>query len=136
MQRFFKFISSLIIVVFTLSSILQYHHHDINGGLDLLCFDEETCITSNHKDCHIEHSDSHEDHSEDCCTLKLSTQKRPARQASVDEIYISASTDIENIIFDILRLPVVEQVFLITHKIGSTSSCLAKTDKLRAPPIS
>lgn len=136
MQRFFKYISSLIIVVFTLSSILQYHHHDINGDLDLLCFDEETCITSNHKDCHIEHSDTHEEHSEDCCTLKLSTQKRPARQASVDEIYISAFTDIENIILDILQSTVVEQVYLIAHKIGTTSSCLAKITKLRAPPIS
>lgn len=139
MQRFFKYISSVIIVVFILSSILQFHHHDIDGGVDLLMSNDETCISFNHKCCHIEHSDTHEGHSEseDCCTLKLSTQKRPARQESVDEEYVAAAKFINTLINLnlILYYLSTDHKYPVLAKIGSIVSCSFEIIKLRAPPF-
>lgn len=139
MQRFFKYISSVIVVVFILSSILQFHHHDIDGGVDLLMFNDETCISFNHKCCHIEYSDTHEGHSEseDCCTLKLSTQKRPARQVSVDEEYVVTAKFINTLINLnlILYYLSTDHKYPVLAKIGSIVSCSFEIIKLRAPPF-
>lgn len=139
MQRLYSYISTFLIVVFTVSSILQFHHHDIDGVIGLIHFDKETCVINSHRCCHIERSDTHNNNNDndECCALKLSVQKRPSRQANICEIcalyiiliigFLVPNNYIHSIFVEHYAYPIKKQTVLLP-------TCKYQTQKFRAPP--
>lgn len=137
MKQVYSYISMLVIAVFLCSTVLQYHHHDVDGGLDLLSFNTETCVADQHV-THIERTDAHHDghsDSEECCTLKLSIQK-PSRQINVDDVNVVDINIVADILMSINKLysETARAVFPRFKSLGDLSACKALIHQLRAPP--
>ena len=138
MKLWIKYISACLIVVFVFSSVLQFHHHDVNGEIDLYNFDNTTCV-ANHRCCHVESPETHDkQHDNDSdCSLKLSTQKI-TRPTSLLDIYQYSTLTF----FGILN-PVLNEFFakgrtplIIAKSIGLLSCVKSSLLRLRAPPAS
>lgn len=87
MKQWFSIVSLCMVAVFMFSSVLQFHHHDADGNVVVYDVNAPFSIES-HSFCKHHHCADHDsNHDDDCCTLKLSTQKslashhRPKRPA-------------------------------------------------------
>ena len=136
MKMWFRYISVGLIMVFVLSSVLQFHHHDVNGEIDLYNFDVATCI-ANHRCCHVESPETHdEQHDDDAdCSLKLSTQKL-TRQTNLSDIYRYSVLIFIAILNPLLNETLARQCspLLIEKSIGVPAESKCPLLRLRAPP--
>ena len=135
MKQWFSIVSLCMVAVFTFSSVLQFHHHDADGNVVVYDVNAPFSIES-HSFCKHHHCADHDsNHDDDCCTLKLSTQKasRPTTVQS-DQLCFS-------LLFIGILNHTIGELFadastphFIQRIIGSLSSIKHHIVGLRAPP--
>lgn len=141
MKLWFSILSLCMVAVFVFSSILQFHHHDADGNVSVYALGSSSDISCHNGSkqlhfCHQNHccgNDSHSD--EDCCILKLSTQKTP-RPTNIGNVELC---------FSMLFLGIMHHTIINifaqkhpTHHVarimGSLSGLKYTSRRLRAPP--
>ena len=135
MKQWFSIVSLCMVAVFMFSSVLQFHHHDADGNVVVYDVNAPFSIES-HSFCKHHHcTNHHSNHDDDCCTLKLSTQKT-SRPTTVKG---------DRLCFTLLFIGILSHTMgelfaeastphFIQHIIGSLSSLKHHIKGLRAPP--
>ena len=138
MKQWFSIISICMVAVFLFSSVLQFHHHDINGSVVVYETDAYAPDASHNGICLNHHCTHHstEHHSDDgCCTLKLSTQQA-LRSINLQNVELCFSLLFLGIMSNTISELFAEKhpAHFISKTIGSLSSLKYYSQGLRAPP--
>ena len=138
MKQWFSIVSICMVAVFLFSSVLQFHHHDIDGSV--VVYEADTDASDdNHNDICLHHNCNHhstEHHSDDgCCTLKLSTQQA-SRPTNLQNVELCFSLLFLGIMSNTISELFAEKhpAHFFTKTIGSLSSLKYYSQGLRAPP--
>lgn len=144
MKRFIPQISVCVIIIFALTSILQYHHHDCDGNIYIHLTSLDDFVIGSSKHAVFEHCDhnhicyGHENHSdndeEHICSMHLGDYKISDYNVLCQENDpIIISWDINEIKFRNLILPV--STIYVKSLDKYISDFIISCSSLRAPPF-
>lgn len=145
MKRLLPHISIFVLMIFTITSVMQYHHHDCDGNIyiHLTTFDDLVIGASEHAIEHCKHDhpcNSHHRHGQhhESCSMHLGDYKA-SETATIATEWSTMTTPMflcDNAVVLPDDVPVAIMVIDAEYYDCRISECISSASALRAPPVS